>query len=736
MKKLTNDSILLNEEMLLQLKYLKKLTKKSDDKLDNPCSKKEAIDIIYAAIERYKTIDQANLDNGFQQKSLSGSDYLLDLQTISQKINKIINTGDFFVNLRKPERPELQLITNLLYTYEQTLHDMYLFFDLQASKSEYLRNMKYYKTPDEIKAYEEEFLKLASIKDLFGLEQLQAQIVSEIKAEWQHFTTPINTMTDEHFAFIGHSTTSKVFDTPFAHPLVSTSLFTQDLNDTFNCRYGFIFNPDNILLAGLGDLFVDNDAKSEEEVLPFSKTLKIVHPQKLIDDCQKLKKDNADYGIYDPIYNEVVIKGFNPIGLFCFTNGALEYDYAYCNALKLKESFPSLPLVALDIMKRKTADELLNMQLELLNSLNEQVLDSMDDILYTDIYRYQMFFEEFKNLKTKTYTKEDVARLFKKNYRLISYSLRPSALFSGKYTSEEVKYALLYGYRYDIQKILTGEITKETLLALIRSLSNCVGQLNQYFPYLDEFIMIGSHLQITDEIINALNSLKVHDFKSMCLYLMPILKTELLKVKNQNELKMLKLTSTRANLLKEQEGLKKKEEKAYIYKQIQSKAWVLSGVTKEYGDTFLSLENIDKGINNLIEKAKVINLDLNALEQSPETPRIKERKADFRLTLENIKRDIAYLNEAKKHVERSLNDVRLYLFEAFGVDTLDEANALVKEANKFLRTYQKNSAKALEDINVKISYLAAQMTSLENTTASNNKILENLSKLEEPKQKR
>lgn len=736
MKKLTNDSILLNEEMLLQLKYLKKLTKKSDDKLDNPCSKKEAIDIIYATIERYKTIDQANLDNGFQQKSLSGSDYLLDLQTISQKINKIINTGDFFVNLRKPERPELQLITNLLYTYEQTLHDMYLFFDLQASKSEYLRNMKYYKTPDEIKAYEEEFLKLASIKDLFGLEQLQAQIVSEIKAEWQHFTTPINTMTDEHFAFIGHSTTSKVFDTPFAHPLVSTSLFTQDLNDTFNCRYGFIFNPDNILLAGLGDLFVDNDAKSEEEVLPFSKTLKIVHPQKLIDDCQKLKKDNADYGIYDPIYNEVVIKGFNPIGLFCFTNGALEYDYAYCNALKLKESFPSLPLVALDIMKRKTADELLNMQLELLNSLNEQVLDSMDDILYTDIYRYQMFFEEFKNLKTKTYTKEDVARLFKKNYKLISYSLRPSALFSGKYTSEEVKYALLYGYRYDIQKILTGEITKEILLALIRSLSNCVGQLNQYFPYLDEFIMIGSHLQITDEIINALNSLKVHDFKSMCLYLMPILKTELLKVKNQNELKMLKLTSTRANLLKEQEGLKKKEEKAYIYKQIQSKAWVLSGVTKEYGDTFLSLENIDKGINNLIEKAKVINLELNALEQSPETPRIKERKADFRLTLENIKRDIAYLNEAKKHVERSLNDVRLYLFEAFGVDTLDEANTLVKKANKFLRTYQKNSAKALEDINVKISYLAAQMTSLENTTASNNKILENLSKLEEPKQKR
>lgn len=736
MKKLTNDSILLNEEMLLQLKYLKKITKKSDDKLDNPCSKEEVIDIIYAAIERYKTIDQTNLDNSFQQKSLSGSDYLLDLQIISQKINKIINTGDFLVNLRKPERPELQLITNLLYTYEQTLYDMYLFFDLQASKSEYLRNMKYYKTPEEIKAYAEKFLKLAGVKDLFGLERLQAQIVSEIKDEWQHFTTPINTMTDEHFAFIGHSTTSTVFDKPFAHPLVSTSLFTQDLNDTFNCRYGFIFNPDNILLAGLGDLFVNNDAKSEEEVLPFSKTLKIVHPQKLIDDCQKLKKDNADYGIYDPICTEVVIKGFNPIGLFCFTNGALEYDYAYCNALKLKESFPSLPLAALDIMKHKTADELLNMQLELLNSLNEQVLDSMDDILYDDVFRYQMFFEEFKNLKTKTYTKEDVARLFKKNYKLISYSLRPSVLFSGKYTFEEVKYALLYGYRYDIQKILTGEITKEILLALIRSLSNRVGKLNQYFPYLDEFIMIGSHLQITDEIINALNGIKVHDFKSMCLYLMPILKNELLKVKNQNELKMLKLTSTRANLLKEQEDLKKKEEKAHIYKQIQSKAWVLSGVTKEYGDTFLSLENIDKGINNLIAKAKVIDLELNALEQSSETPRIKERKADFKRTLENIKRDIACLNEAKKHVERSLTDVRLYLFESFGVDTLDEANAVVRDANKFLRTYQENSVKALEDIKVKISYLASQMTFLENTAASNTKILENLSKLEEQKQKR
>lgn len=60
----------------------------------------------------------------------------------------------------------------------------------------------------------------------------------------------------------------------------------------------------------------------------------------------------------------------------------------------------------------------------------------------------------------------------------------------------------------------------------------------------------------------------------------------------------------------------------------------------------------------------------------------------------------------------------------------------MRDANKFLRTYQENSVKALEDIKVKISYLASQMTSLENTAASNTKILENLSKLEEQKQKR
>lgn len=737
MIEVNDNNILMTPDTLEQLRYIEKVNFKREGKVDNPSTYRSVLNIILKEIRRHQEKNQPLLKEYLKSNSPYDKEYLKELEEIDKQIRTLLETRGFLSSLKNKDLQKLVAILGLLSHYEKKLYEMYLLFDLKNSNYDYLSSMKYYKTSEEIKVYEEKFRDLVDKKDILGLEHLQEKIALEIKNEWERYVTPIEEMRDDNFCFIGHSTTSTSFDGDFAHPLVSASLYNQDLNDTFNFRYGFILVPENILMTGIDDLFVDNNATEEERITPFTRALKIIHPQRLIDECQKLKKESLDNKIYEPVYNEVVIKGFNPQGLFCFTNGALEYDKAYRDVLKLKNSFPNLPLVVLDIMRSKTGDDLLGMQLELVNQLNESVIGSFMDISSIDIPRYQLFFDEFNSLKMGDYTKDDVALIFKKNHELISFFLEPDVLFMGKYGDDEIKYALLYSYRYNIKDLLEGNVTRDTLINLATYLSPFVGRLNKYIPYLDEYVTIASHLQITDKMVMVIKKLDTCDFRSISLYLVPILKKELKNLKSKNDLKIKGLQNKKVNLIREEESLLETERQRTFYLQIKDKAWMIKGFTEEYGDAFLSLDNLDIGLNNIKMRSQKIKGELDELALTGENGYIKGRKEVLRRTLDFLKKDMECLLEARVHVDKRLVEVRAYLLEIFGVDTLKEVNDLVKEATSFLETNGLDNKKALRDIEAKLQQVNEQLEALEREQLRNGKTIRNIIGIEvETKMKR
>ena len=74
------------------------------------------------------------------------------------------------------------------------------------------------------------------------------------------------------------------------------------------------------------------------------------------------------------VYNEVVLdvsKEFQPLGVFCFTTGALDYDLDLAAAKKLAEN-NNLPLYTFDVLARKKGAVLEGLQLQILNNIQRE----------------------------------------------------------------------------------------------------------------------------------------------------------------------------------------------------------------------------------------------------------------------------------------------------------------------------------------------------------------------------
>lgn len=713
LERLDNDFDI-SDELLEKIYFLEMLESKKNFK-KRDLSYKEVLEIVYQSIDRFKRIDVPTLESAFNSEEMFDKEYLKTLKDLILEINSLLEEDKNVIKISKLIEP--------LYTFEKVLKEMYLLFDLKVALDEYIKNMKYYASREEISLFKNKYNDLISKRDIKGLESLQEIVNTKIKKEWMEYVSPIEKMNDDNFCFLGHSTTSTSFEGEFYHPLVSTSLYDQDITDTFNERYGFIMGTDDILMTGIDDLYVDNAATKEEEITPFTRSISIMHPKRLLEETKKRKKDSILDDDYLPVYNEVVIKGFRPTGLFCFTNGALEYDNAYRKVMQLRKYFPSLPVATLDIMKRKTGYELMAMELELLNDLNEQVMGSFIDIGESDIYRYQMFFLEFNKLKEGVYSKEGIVKIFKKNYDLISYFLKTEDLFSGSFSREEVKYALLYGYRYDLEKILEGDITVDNLVNLSTYLSSHVGVLNNYFSYLDEFVSILSHIKITEKIVASLKDLEGHDLKTMAVYLVPTLKKELTRVNNKKSLRVLKLKNTKYNLLNEQQRIIDIERKVKYYLELKNNEWRVEGFTKEYGDTFETVKILDTEINNIQKKRDNLTRELSLIEDDRGTLR---KKDTLRREIGFMDKDIICLGEAKLQLEKRLSSVKDYLREIYGVDTLDSVQDLIKDANLFLEQYKPFNKKQLDNLLRRIKIVDEELSLLERQVVDNKNLIENI----------
>lgn len=210
-------------------------------------------------------------------------------------------------------------IINISYQIHKELTKFNQFYDLVNAYKNILLNMKYFASDEAIDEIKSSYQDAIAKQDIEKMQTILNLIQDEIKKEWKRYLPKLEDMTSDNFTFLGHSTHSTKFTGDFYGNYVSTSLFTPDLHETFWSGFGFIFSPINIVGASSFDMWINNYAQDENALRSFSIVPKIDHPKRLIEKCLKLKQTNILKQNDAKVYNEVVIKGFNPIGIFCFT---------------------------------------------------------------------------------------------------------------------------------------------------------------------------------------------------------------------------------------------------------------------------------------------------------------------------------------------------------------------------------------------------------------------------------
>lgn len=371
-----DNKVYLSEEMLFKIKRLIKgyysFRREEFDALSTNGIKYSDFRIIVGTITRnFNIVSEVMLDNDIPSE-LDADLYkqVKDLCNQYLKMNPTKEKEKLLYNYeRKNNMAGLEEIINIVTLIKETQEKMYLLKDLINAKDDYIKDMEYFMSEEDINKFKLEYSKAILEKNTDKMFEMLSKIQQLILKEWESYTVNIDLMNDENFCFIGHSTSSTDYEGEFYTRYVSCSLFNQNVTDTYRREFGFIMMPTNIVGADSKDMYVNNDSYDEESLLNYSSIPRIHHPQRLIDECEKQKKENKEKNIQCSVCNEVVIDGFKPIGIFCFSNGEKGFNWNYKKAMELQEKFPNLKVKTFDLMKGKSGSELKNRQLSLINSL-------------------------------------------------------------------------------------------------------------------------------------------------------------------------------------------------------------------------------------------------------------------------------------------------------------------------------------------------------------------------------
>ena len=337
--------------------------------------------------------------------------------------------------------------------------------------------------------------------DLEKIEAYLRSLQEIILDDWKKGITPIEDYKPgSKFRFIGHSTNSEDFKGDFYSSLVSCSLFTEEFTDTYRSGFGFMFAPEAIVGADGSDMYVNNYTEDDEAMLNTTTVPKISSIGRVLEQCRRHREENKREGSPDKVYSEVVIKGFKPIGIFCFTVGEKTLNHNYLSAQKLQEQYPDLPIVEIDLTLYKDKEDLTwyrnRLIFEIEKNINSSVLTKNNQ--YYDLYEY--FWENYLKLKQSgQYCEGDIISLYRENNELISMRIEPEKLFSGKYSVEGTRWALLHNQLYGLNKILNGKFTNYDLKQLGYELASFTDNdlLKQAFPGLSELVKIINEVEVT-----------------------------------------------------------------------------------------------------------------------------------------------------------------------------------------------------------------------------------------------
>ncbi len=501
-----------------------------------------------------------------------------------------------------------------LYKINKKIEERALIKDLTKAKEDTIIDMKYFMGSEEISTFDKLYTTAIEKKDITTMQEMLGKVQEKILEEWSNYSKDLHKMTDDNFCFLGHSSKTIEYKGEFRTKYVSCSLFNQDVNDAFNNGFGFIMEPINIVGADSRDMYVDNDAIDIDNLTAYSSIKKIHHPQRLLDECLKLKKENQEKGKNYPVYSEVVTLGFHPTAIFCFTNGAKNYDYNYEGAYKLQKNFPNLKMHTFDVMKRKKGVDLESFKLELVDSLLEKLTSHTGGCNPNDLFRYDYFFEEFAKLKKKeNYTENDIEIIFRKNMDMLSIlDNTADKLFTSNYSFDEIKYILGKNCNYDIDSIAKGKITPFAINRL-GALLPYKDKLNDYYDGLAELVEIVSRFEVTSSMIEEIKSNETINLYtiSKCLTekYMAILNDSEKKIKFELQ----KDRIEKEELLKEKDYREEIEKEYSFYRDIE----IFKDFAKPIKETYKKVdENItsnDNEFNILLDKQDELEKKLSEL---------------------------------------------------------------------------------------------------------------------------
>ncbi len=252
------------------------------------------------------------------------------------------NNSGYIDSLFSGSGMELSNFLNASLNLNNALKEYQKARDYIHAKEDIISSLQSYKNSDEIASFESKFNSLLEKGDFDSIDEYLKYCQQDILDHWSQTVNHVeNYVEGNPFKFLCHSTGSTDWNGDYCTRFVSTSLLTDNLTDTYRLGYGFIFNPENIVGAASKDTYTNNNANGIDELLRYTLVPKIDTPEKLIKECFDTKSKNPN----DNVYNEVIIDGFNPAGIFCIIDGTYKGENNYQDALKLQKKFPDLKVI-------------------------------------------------------------------------------------------------------------------------------------------------------------------------------------------------------------------------------------------------------------------------------------------------------------------------------------------------------------------------------------------------------
>ena len=308
----------------------------------------------------------------------------------------IKGTSDFCKEyIKTKNKEEVKKLFEIIYNLSKISLKIIQINELKKEKEEIIKSLNYFLPKEEINKYEVELDLLFKKLDI---DIIKEYLIKLQKIILEDFTTKITSIDDykkgDYFKLLCYSVSFTNYDKKKQKKYTPTSLLTPRHTKTYREGYGFIMEPKNIICASKEDAHTDITSKNNDDVV------ESIIPR--IDSIEKIEEECEDY-------SEILLEGFNPIGIFCLTDGSKTLNLNYLRALKLKEQFPNLKIIDIDLTRYK--EDLTEIRNSLINHINAY-LGRFEEVDYD---KYEEFFQQYLELKNKKeLTEEEIITLFNK----------------------------------------------------------------------------------------------------------------------------------------------------------------------------------------------------------------------------------------------------------------------------------------------------------------------------------